>query len=55
MILIFIMQELRKFNFKISVIPNGLEKYISFTINSKFSFKDSFQFLRSSLDSFVNN
>ena len=31
-----IMQELRKFNLKISVIPNGLEKYMSFTINNKF-------------------
>ena len=29
----FIMQELGKFNLKISVIPNGLEKYMSFTIN----------------------
>ena len=30
-----IMQELRKFNLKINVIPNGLEKYTSFTINKK--------------------
>ena len=28
-----IMQELSKFNFKINVIPNGLEKYMSFSIN----------------------
>ena len=46
-----IMQELGKFNFKINVIPNGLEKYMSFTINNKLSFIDSFQFLSSSLDS----
>ena len=45
------MQELGKFNFKINVIPNGLEKYMSFTINNKLSFIDSFQFLSSSLDS----
>ena len=44
------MQELGKFNLKINVIPNGLEKYMSFTINNKLSFIDSFQFLSSSLD-----
>ena len=48
-----IMQELRKFNLKITVIPNGLEKYMSFTINNKLNFIGSFQFLRSSLDSLV--
>ena len=30
-----IMQELGKLIFKINVIPNGLEKYMSFTINNK--------------------
>ena len=50
-----IMQELGKFNLKINVIPNGLEKYMSFTINNKLSFIDSFQFLSSSLDSLVKN
>ena len=50
-----IMQELGKFNLKISVIPNGLEKYMSFTISNKLRFIDSFQFLSSSLDSLVTN
>ena len=50
-----IMQELRKFNLEINVIPNGLEKYMSFTINNKLSFIGSFQFLISSLDIFVKN
>ena len=50
-----IMQELGKFNLKINVLPNGLEKYMSFTINNKFSFIESFQFLSSSLDSLVKN
>ena len=45
------MQELGKFNLKISLTPNGLEKYRSFAINNKLSFIDSFQFLSSSLDS----
>ena len=40
------MQELGKFNLKISVIPNGLEKYMTFTIDNKLSFIDSFQFLK---------
>ena len=49
------MQELGKFSLKINVMPNGLEKYISFSINSKLSFIYSFQFLSSSLDSLVKN
>ena len=49
------MQELGKFNLKINVIPNGLEKYMSFSINNTLSFIDSFQFLSSSLDSLVEN
>ena len=47
------MQELGKFNLKISFIPNGLETYISLTVNKKLSFINSFQFLSSSLDSLV--
>ena len=34
---------------------NVLEKYMSFTINNKLSFIDSFLFLRSSLESLVKN
>ena len=49
------MQELGKSNLKIHVIPNGLEKYTSFTINNKLSFIDSFQFLSPVLDSLVKN
>ena len=50
-----IMQELSKFNLKIKVTPNGLEKYMSFTINNKIISIDSFQFLSSSLNSLVKN
>ena len=50
-----IIQELGKFNLKINVIANGLEKYKSFSIKNKQSFIDSFQFLSSSLDSVVKN
>ena len=49
------MQKLGKLNLKISVIPSGLEKYMSFTISNKLSFIDSFHFLSSSLDSLVKN
>ena len=49
----FIMQGLGKFNLKINVIPNGLEKYIIFTINKKLNFINSFQFLSFSLYSLV--
>ena len=47
------MQELGQFDLKINVISNGLEKYMSFSINNKLSFIDSFQFLSSSLDRLV--
>ena len=50
-----IMQELGKFNFKINVIPNILERYMSFNISNKLIFIDSFPFLSSSLDSLVKN
>ena len=49
------MHELGKFNFKINVIPNGLEKYMTFNINNDLAFIDSFQFLSSSLDNLVKN
>ena len=41
----FIMQELSKFNLKLSVITNGLEKYMSFTNNNKLCFITAFSFL----------
>ena len=47
------MQDLGKYHIQITVIPNTLEKYMSFTINNKLSFINSFQFLSSSLDSLV--
>ena len=49
------MQEPSKFNLKINVVPNGLEKYVSFTINYKLRFIGSFQFLSYSLDNLVKN
>ena len=49
------MQELGKFNLKMNVIPNGLGKYMSFSIDKKLSLIDSFQFINCSVDSLVKN
>ena len=49
------MQELDKFNFKINVLPNGLEKYVSFTINNELRFIDRFRFLSSSLNNLAKS
>ena len=50
-----IMKEISKFDVKVGVIPNGLEKCIAFTINRNLVFIDSMQFMNSSLDSLVKN
>ena len=49
------MQEIGKFDVKVDVIPNGLEKYIAFTINKNLVFIDSMQFMNSGLDKLVKN
>ena len=49
------MQEIDKFDVKVSVIPNGLEKCMAFTINKNFVFIHSMQFMNSSLDVLVKN
>ena len=36
-----IIKEISKFGVKVSVIPNGLEKYVAFTINTNLIFIDS--------------
>ena len=50
-----IFKELSKFNCKISVISNGLEKYMSFSLNNNIFFIDSMLFVNSSLDKLVKN
>ena len=50
-----IIKEVSKFDVKLSVITNGLEKYMAFTINRNLVFIDSVQFMNSSLDSLVKN
>ena len=46
---------LHKFNLKINVIPNGLEKYMAFFLNKNLVFIDSMQFMNSSLEKLVKN
>ena len=50
-----IFKELSKCNFSVSVIPNGLEKYMSCTLGKNIVFIDSMLFLNSSLDKLVKN
>ena len=51
-----IFKEISKFNnLKVSVIPNRLEKYISFTTDKTLVFIDSMLFMNSSLDELVQN
>ena len=49
-----IMNEIGKFNVKVDVIPNGLEKYKAFTINKNLAFIDSKRFM-SSFEKLVKN
>ena len=50
-----IIKEIGKFDVKVSVIPNRLEKYLAFTINNSLVFIDSMQFMNSSLDALAKN
>ena len=50
-----IFSEVDKFDVKISVIPNALEKYMAFFLNKNLVFIDRMQFMNSSLDKLVKN
>ena len=50
-----IFNKLDKFDVKISVIPNGLEKYMTCFLFKNLVFIDSMQFMNSSLDKLVKN
>ena len=47
--------ELKKFDVKVDVIPNRLEKYMAFILNKNLVFIDSMQFMNSSLEKLVKN
>ena len=44
-----------KFHFTLNVLPKRLKRYMSFNMNNKLIFIDSFQFLSSLLDSLVKH
>ena len=46
---------MNRFDLKVSVIPNGSEKHMAFTINENLVFIDSIQFMNSSLNALVGN
>ena len=50
-----IIHKIGQFDVKVNVIPNGLEKYMAFTLNNNLVFVDSMQFMNSSLDILVKN
>ena len=51
----FIFSEHKKFDVKINVRPNGLEKYMAFFLGKNLVFIDSMQFMNSSLHKLVKN
>ena len=50
-----IFSELDKFDVKIDVTTNGLEKYMAFFLNNNLVFIDSMQFMNSSLHKIFKN
>ena len=50
-----IFSELDKFDVKVNVIPNGLEKYMAFVLGKNLVFIDSMQFMNSSPNKLVKN
>ena len=50
-----IFNEFGKFDVKISVIPNRLKKYMTFSLNKNLVFIDSIKFMNFSLDKLVKN
>ena len=50
-----IFSEFNKFDVKISVIRNGLEKYMAFFLSKNLVFINSMQFLNSNLDKLAKN
>ena len=50
-----IFYELKKFDMKIDLIPNRLEKYMAFILNKNLLFIDSMQFMNFSLERLVKN
>ena len=50
-----IFKELNNFNVDISVIPKGIDRYMSVIVNTHITFIDSLQFYNGSLDTLTSN
>ena len=50
-----IFKELNNFHVDLSVIPKGIDKYMSIIVNRCITFIDSLQFYNSSLDTLASN
>ena len=50
-----IIKEIGRFDVKVSVIPNGLEKFIAFTVNKNLVFIDSAQFVNALVKNLSDN
>ena len=50
-----IMQKINKSGVKLNVIPNGLEKYMTFAINNDLVLIHSMQFMKSNLNKLVKH
>ena len=50
-----IFEKLNNFNLDIALIPKGIDKYISITVNRHITFIDSLQFYNGSLDTLTSN
>ena len=50
-----IFEELNNFDVDISVIPKGIDKYMSIIVNRYITFIDSLQFYNGSLDTLASN
>ena len=48
-------KELNNFDIDISVIPKGIDKYMSIIVNRHITFIDSVQFYNSSIDTLTSN
>jgi hypothetical protein len=49
------MQEIGGFGLEVNVIPNNMEKYMSFSLGKQLVFIDSIQFMASSLEALAGN
>ena len=50
-----ICKKINKFDIKVRMVPDGLEKYMAFAINKNLVFIDNMKFINSSLNKWLKN